>query len=486
MNVLRVLILGALAGALLWIAGGCSGVDQIGEPQLADYTTLTVKYADPGPTPSPCDDYLPQLDGVAQATEWSTAEPIFVRMTGENGSGGPDYYLEVRALWSDESRLGGSDRIYFLIRYPDETLDASPDLLAYMRKTPDGAICSNPAEGYPDYCPSPVPDTDLGGANCDSVLVKPEYWTRIHKDGKEDQVLVLLGEVPQESSASALIDAQRSLLGSRVLGEGPVSGLAVGGGLTQADAWIWRAGRTNLQPVPQFPNWSAGLVEPNMVPENRFPLFLQKAGFMEDMWIGSGGAISDDAGLLPYVKNFGGNNPIPVPDRLNECPPDVRDPTEEQLAAVNGGVPSDLGLWWPKSSRFTCKTTDACSRIGTATTWSRRLLSGEFDAVRGWAMRTPLDPAKGPESSIDVRARATFTVSQDKAFPVRTLEVMRDLNTGRSDDLAIIPDNEHYYRITVGVLNGSASVGSGSTEIRLRFEPPRLVPNANIDRCKGN
>ena len=42
--------------------------------------------------------------------------------------------------------------------------------------------------------------------------------------------------------------------------------------------------------------------------------------------------------------------------------------------------------------------------------------------------------------------------------------------------LIVNPDGTHFYRMVIGVLNNSSSVGSGSTEIRLQFEPrkPRV------------
>ncbi len=96
--------------------------------------------------------------------------------------------------------------------------------------------------------------------------------------------------------------------------------------------------------------------------------------------------------------------------------------------------------------------------------WGRKLQPGEYDGVQGWGLQLPTDSAR------DVRARAAYTVNQDKGFPVRTLEIMRDLNTGNGDDLVVNPDGTHFYRMVIGVLNNSFFEGSGSTEIRLQFE----------------
>ncbi len=62
-----------------------------------------------------------------------------------------EYYVEVRAIWTDESRVGGSDRVYFLIRYPDNDNNYRPDFLAYGKPDPvTGRII-----------PSPVADNSL-------------------------------------------------------------------------------------------------------------------------------------------------------------------------------------------------------------------------------------------------------------------------------------------------------------------------------------
>ena len=44
---------------------GCSDVTQIDGDRIDELETLTVHYVDPGPTPNPCDDLLPAIDGTA-------------------------------------------------------------------------------------------------------------------------------------------------------------------------------------------------------------------------------------------------------------------------------------------------------------------------------------------------------------------------------------------------------------------------------------
>jgi hypothetical protein len=170
--------------------------------------------------------------------------------------------------------------------------------------------------------------------------------------------------------------------------------------------------------------------------------------------------------------------------KLTECPPRGREISDEELKAQNGGVPKDLGMWWPTSRSFRDQDTLACSRVGTINSWSKGLLPGEFDKVQGWGLQTPYETADGRTSGRDVRAKGTYESTQEKGFGVQSLEIMRDLNTNQSDDLIIDPtDPVGEYRIVIGVLDRSGKVGSGSTEIRLKFEPPKAREGGPVNRC---
>ena len=455
MKLFRLLILGTVATGLIGLAWGCSGVDQIGPPDLEEYTTLVVRYGDPGSSPNPCNDVLPKLDGVAEDQEWSSAEPIFVRMTGDDGNGGEDYFLEVRAVWTNESRVGGSDRIFFLIRYPDGELNNKPDQLVYGTVDPvTGEITSSEAA-----------NTD-GNPPKDPNILLPSRWTRIHRGGVEDQVMVVLTEVEGEHDVAGLPRLTGKLLPN--VGFEVQEGADIGGKNT--DVWVWRAGRTNIHPVYQYALWSDIDIDSDL-PDFQWSLFLQRSGFCEDLWVDGSGALRRDVGLPPYAKNF--LNRDPVPDFFHECPPSGRDPDVEDLE-TNAGIPVDLGLWWFSRQRLDSTTVLACSRVGRIRPWGAQLPAGDYDSVQGWGLVRPTESAR------DVRARGTFLVDQDKGFPVRTVEIMRDLNTGYSDDLVI--DRARNYRIAIGVLNGSGQVGSGSTEIRLQFEAPKPRVGS-VNRC---
>jgi hypothetical protein len=488
-----------LRGVLLLVGGvilavspwlGCTDVPQIMDPE-PEFQILNVAYGDPGVDPNPCDDLLPIVDGVGSPQEWALAEPLFLRMSGQNGTGGPDFFLEIRGLWTDESRRGqgGTDRIYFLVRYYDPELNASPDELAYIHPLQPGEFCRNTLEIEGAlYCPSPRPRSS--GVTPDSVLVRPSSWTRIYPDGKEDQVLLALAEVPGVSAPSALIDLNRSLLG--VIGPPDVpSTWRAPAGVSGVDVWVWRAGRTNLHPINQFPNWSAPY-DNDQVPERIYDRFDFKCGFAEDMWVDGGGQLADDAGLVPYVVNFGrkdfqGNDLPGVPLRMAGCPAGGREPSEADLAKLNGGVPKELGLWWPTAVPFKVTDSLVCTRQSAhPPLWGPDgLILGEWDWVPGWGMRTP-STQTGPASARSVRAKGVQEDKQEKGFGVRSVEFMRELDTRESDDLAISPGTDPAvleYRLVIGVFSNSGRIASGSSEVRLRFEAPKPKIVGGIDRC---
>ena len=495
----------AFGALLLAMALGCSSVDQLPDPNPGS-ETLVVAYGDPALTPEPCDDVLPQIDGTATEQEWSSAEPLLVHMTGANGSGGGEYFLEVRAIWTDESRIGGTDRVYFLIRYPDNDQNNSPDLLGYVH--PAGfEICDDPAViGDTRYCPSPMPrisNVEIQG--CDTLLIKNASWTRLNEHGREDQVVVLLTEVNASEDVSTLIDLNQVLLsklGPQVPEDAEERNVGAPG-TAPTDVWVWRAGRTNLHPVPQFADWST-VNQDAPVPATSYSRFTQTCGFFEDLWV-EGGTVRSDQGVNPFLRNFGTTYPENGQTRLNEvtgeimdtvpifltqCPPRGRDPSEEELAAQNGGLPKDLALWRHTASffdRFGCDSL-ACSRTGAKPPkWSKTPLPQapntleNFDFVLGWALRVPFIQGQSP-SGRDVRARGVYGASQEKGFGTWTIELMRQLNTQQNDDLVINPGTAGEYRMVIGVLDASGRVGSGSTEVRLKFQAPSTRPRTD-SRC---
>lgn len=453
-----------LLGALIAFAAGawgCSGVDQITEADLREFRTLTVSYGDPGSDPSPCNDVLPQIDGLAQDQEWNTAEPLFLRMTPENGSGGNnDFTLELRAIWTDEGdRVSGTNRIYFLVRYPDDDQNNNPDLLAYGTEVPPGS--GNVVATRPPFIDPNSPD-------CDPIIIDPSAWSRLNPNGREDQVVMMFTEMPDSETPSDLVELNRQVLavvGPDTPAPTPISSQRL------TDVWVWRAGRTNLHPVPQFANWTS--VDEQGMPEFTFSRFVNTSGFAEDLVI-DGSTLTKDSGISPFVKNF--RNRDPAPDRINECPPMGRPDDEEAQAARNRGLANDLALWWPTSVTFRECNVLACSRTGQAQVWSTRLLPGDFDKVRGWGLRVP------SESSRDVRAKGTYEATQEKGFAVHTIEFMREFNTGNPDDLVIRPTGDGQLRMVIGVLDASGRVGSGSFEVRLRFEAPKPRVGA-VRRC---
>jgi hypothetical protein len=82
----------------------------------------------------------------------------------------------------------------------------------------------------------------------------------------------------------------------------------------------------------------------------------------------------------------------------------------------------------------------------------------------------------------DVRARGVYEATQAKGFAVWSLEIMRTLDTGQPDDLRIDPNAPGEYRMVIGILDASGAVGSGSTEIRLKFQAPQARSGV-VNRC---
>ena len=472
------LVVGALA------ASGCGGTDPISTAEFNTWQTLVVAYGDPGPSPDPCNDALPLLDGLGPKQEWDLAQPLFLRMTGPQGNGGEEFFLELRAVWTDEGRFqGGTNRIYFLVRYEDDDADLLPDALVYAIQDPSGLFRSGPE----------VPQE----VSCAEWLLDPNYWLRINPEATEDQIMILLTEVADPSQPSPLVQVNQSVIDkvgiSLPSSSDPIPGLPVD--THNVDLWIWRAGRTNLQPVPQYPDWATANQEGSEgVPEAEYSTFLANAGFADDAWIDASGTLRTDNGQLGYVRNFGLVNALPVPDRLHKCEETSGRDDDDETQTTNRGLPRQLALWDPEARRFRCEDVDACSRPGRPARWGSKLptvprfppttgdlVLGTWDYVTGWRIRSPYNP--GNPSAIsgrDVRARAAYGTTQEKGFPVRTLEVMRQLDTGNTDDLAIdinkFFDEEGrprvIYRMTIAVYDRSSRVASGSTEVRLQFEAP--------------
>lgn len=502
MKLRGVLLLAGTMIVVAWPWFGCTDINQITDPQ-PEFQILNVAYGDPGIDPKPCNDYLPALDGVGTAQEWSLAEPLFVRMSGQNGTGGPDFFLELRALWTKETsgaQEGGRDRIFFLVRYADQEFNAEPDRLAYIRPLQEGEFCRNTIEidGIL-YCPSPTPEGH--GTVFDSVTVKSSSWTRINKDGQEDQVLIALAETPGITAPSGLIDLNRSLLG--VIGPPDVpSTWTAPGDVGDVDVWVWRAGRCNLHPINQYPDWDPtrgyDTSDPDL-PPFPFPVeakFAYECGFAEDLWIDSGGKLVDDNGPKPFRRNFSkldnDGDPIPnVPINRARCPAGGRE-SDEDLGKLNGSVPKELGLWWDAAVPFKLQDTLACTRsTAKPPKLSTSLIPGEYDYVPGWAMQIPNVERGTNQSARSVRVKGTQEDKQEKGFGVRSVEFMRDLDTGMTDDLVIDPTADpesatdpREFRLVIGVFNNSGRIASGSSEVRLRFEAPKKRLVGKIERCQ--
>jgi hypothetical protein len=225
--------------------------------------------------------------------------------------------------------------------------------------------------------------------------------------------------------------------------------------------------------VFQFPNWE--VLDPiTGFPDIEWSRFENVCGFAEDLYVDAAGRLVKDSGVTVFAKNF--VNRDPAPDRLTECPAGGRPDPEDDIPDRNGGIPPDLGLWWPTARALSVCDTLACSRIGVPRKWSTRLLPGDFDSVPGWGMSIP------SESARDVRARGVYEATQDRGFPVWTVEMMRDMDTGNSDDLQVRQEDRRF-RLVIGVFDASGRVGYGSTMVILEFEDPVSRPPLRVPRC---
>jgi len=301
--------------------------------------------------------------------------------------------------------------------------------------------------------------------------------------------MILLTEADDANQPSDLVNLNRSVIKRVAPTIQTLSGLP----MSNVDLWIWRAGRTNLQPVPQYADWTSFPLGPeDGVPAPEFSTFLGEAGFAEDGWIGEGGTLGADAGRAPYRVNFGTGNTAPVPDRFPKCPSSDRGEDEPQIE--NRGLPKDLALWLPDDKRFRCEEKVACSRPGKPGPWSEGLAAGEVDYVQGWRIQVPFDPLKSDEtSSRDVRARGAYGTSQAKGFPVHTIEFMRRMTTSNPDDVQFPVDKDptsptfghpgDHYRMVISVFDRNNQIASGSTEVFLRFKSPTPNPGV-VNRCQ--
>jgi hypothetical protein len=489
-----VLILSAVAAAGALLLGCEGGITQIG-PGVGSEKELVAAYVDPI-TPVPAGragqndggdrDNLPIIDGDGQDKEWSVAQPLFVYVSGDHAMGGDGFYVELRAVWSDESRFADPDNpdplfknfLYMLVRYADETFDVFPDYWRYARPGQLGLVAS----------PAPA------NGDCDSVIVQGENWFIENEGGQEDQVSLMFEIEPASDGARTYSEA-----GCQIACHGATFGAVQSGRL---DVWTWRAGRTNIQESTVYPDegrWLEGC-EDCGIPATRFERLdpvTNWPGYMEDMWADASGLHNDQAssnyppaknrysGQL-YVRNAKtGGDGLPIPNFITEKEKSDKPSTggnEEEVDLVNHGFPKIWFLWGVTATNFTDCDTVATSRLASVRNgpvWSKTpippvsnslpLLPGETDVMPGYALFIPNG------SAADVRAKGDHSLNQNKRFSVWTVEVRRPMMTGpsntssRSDDVSIDPANE--YTFTIAVFNRSSQIHSGSGPLKLKFSP---------------
>ncbi len=460
-----------IAGSLLL---GCEGgIEQIA-PGVPIENELIAAYVDPVkplPGADPADrDLLPILDGDAQDKEWQIAQPLYVYVSGENGFGGPGFYVELRAIWSDEKRIDPSklkNHLYMLVRYGDDTFDIFPDYWRYARPGALGLV------------PSPVPQSPGSGA-CDSVVVSGQNWYVENANSMEDQVSIAF-QIEPASDNLGTFDEIGCQVACHMGGDKAFGGVPSG----KLDIWTWRAGRTNAQESTVYPDLTQvddktgrpGTLYRTYDPSPAWP------GYMEDMWADAAGLHNDHAEGISYFNKSGytgqlytrnesirfSRDGLPIPSHITELVRDVRVGTGGEVPEVvpaNGGLPTEFYLWGPTAKVFLACDSLATSRISANyQKWSDRLTPGKTDVMPGYLLWIPNG------SAADVRAKGDFVENQAKRFPVWAIEIRRPMETGHPDDVALDPNEE--YTFAIAIFNRSSRIHSGSGPLKLRFQPSK-------------
>lgn len=474
----------AVAGGLLH---GCEGgISQIAPGESID-NTLIAAYVDPKtPAPGAFDgDRLPILDGDPQDREWNAAQPLYVYVSGDKGNGGPGSYVELRALWSDDGKFtGGSNQVYLLVRYGDQTFDIFPDYWRYAR------------EGALGLIPSPIPQGE-GAQACDSVIVDGDNWFIENPGAQEDQICVMFEQEPASDDRGTYAE-----LGCQVAchaGGGSNFGAVPQGKL---DAWVWRAMRTNAVKSTNFPDFTQiddASGRPNSAYTARYDPPTSWPAYSDDIYLDADG-LHFDAGNPTYpfysrtqgrawTKNYfqaaGQDRPIPLliteAIKKPERPGGSGSGTSEPVEPNNDALPSSLYLWGPKATRLGECDIVPTSRPGydpvNPPRWSEKLTRGETDVMPGYALWIPSG------SLADVRAKGSFKTNAQKRFPVWAVEFQRAFNTGFADDVQF--DVTREYLFTVALFDKSSQLHSGSGPLKLKFQPGIFSAPARVATPKA-
>lgn len=473
------LILSAVAAAGALLLGCEGGITQI-ESGVSSESELIAAYVDPiTPTPGglrPADrgdlDKLPIVDGDPQDREWSAATPLFVYVTGDQALGGPGFYVELRAIWSDDGRSADSTStnlllknfLYLMVRYADETFDIFPDYWRYARPGQLGFINSPTPEGM-----------------CDDVILRSENWFLENPDSEEDQVSIMFEIEPASDSRGTFAE-----LGCQIACHSGQFGVVPQGKL---DVWTWRAGRTNYQESSVYPDFSQLDPDGDGIPPTSFETADPEPAwpaYMEDMFADVNGLQHDSADRTypPASNGYTGQlytrnekvSPIDgglIPGYITEKVSVVRPGTggqEEEIEPVNHALPAAFVLWGPTAQQFDACDINATSRPAAQTKkWSEGVPSGDTDVMPGYTIFIPNG------SAADVRAKGQFRENPLKRFPIWAVEIRRPMVTGpnyrvsRPDDVSIDPNGE--YTFAIAIFNRSSQIHSGSGPLRLKFAP---------------
>jgi hypothetical protein len=475
----------AAAGALLI---GCEGgIEQLA-PGASGENELVAAYVDPirstpgvNPRSGGDGDLLPVVDGDGQDREWSVAQPLFVYVSGDRAVGGRGLYVELRAIWSDEARLGDRNYIYFLVRYADDSFDIFPDYWRYARPGALGLVPS------PEWI-------DPENGDCSQVAVTGANWFVENEPGGDDQVALLFDMAAADETPASDANGTFPELGCQIACHagtdaffGPKAFGAVPNG--KLDMWVWRAGRTNPIKSTAYPDLNSVdrntgrpvSFYPQIDTDNTWP------AWMEDLVLTSTGMARDPAdpnyvfrkagytGHL-YTRNMGTDRSadgLPIPSHITEKVIIRREGTgtpgeeEEPEYPPNGGLPALFYLWGASAETFSdCDSAVTSRQIGSSyPNWSQLLTLGNTDAMPGYLLWIPNG------SAADVRARGELRTNAAKRFSTWVVEIRRPMITGYDDDVALDPRKE--YNFSLAIFDRSSQIHSGSGPLRLRFQPTR-------------
>jgi hypothetical protein len=355
------------------------------------------------------------IDGRATQIEWdASGVGNFILLRGVNGGG--DYFANLRAEWTRDE-FQHPIALQLLLQWPDLTENRIDHPIV------DDSIDVYDAEGNLEF-----------DCSTDNRVIRPTSWHR--GNDVEDQVEI------------------------------EIFPTSMGG--YPHDNWRWGAATTDpctpVSPI-DFPGADSTT---DATGAHDHPL----AGFCEDRWDMGAGPV-DDQGPLSYAPNY-----TQYPDGVV---PKVVASKATRDSRLNRNKPLAYVLWGTVDAPLTQCTILNPIRVDDATERDKSWNPGDY--VPGWILGMPfpqgLKPAQildlianGGLSSGDVIARGTWLQGK------WSLEIRRLLDTGHTDDVALVPPDPAnpsaqptVYGVRIRIRDGQTNLVSQSTVVPLILEP---------------